>query len=33
MFVVVGRDINRAVKAADMVSDHIALGVDITPGH
>src|SRR5699024_9763689 len=22
-----GRDINRAVKAADMVSDHIALGV------
>lgn len=26
--VVEGRDINRAVKAADMVSDHIALGVD-----
>ena len=25
-----GRDINRAVKAADMVSDHIALGVDET---
>lgn len=25
--VVEGRDINRAVKAADMVSDHIALGV------
>ncbi|WP_331235642.1 DNA polymerase sliding clamp [Natronorarus salvus] len=23
-----GRDVNRAVKAADMVSDHIALGVD-----
>ncbi|WP_435334177.1 DNA polymerase sliding clamp [Haloarchaeobius sp. TZWWS8] len=23
-----GKDINRAVKAADMVSDHIALGVD-----
>ncbi|MFB6170381.1 MAG: DNA polymerase sliding clamp, partial [Haloarculaceae archaeon] len=23
-----GRDINRAVTAADMVSDHIALGVD-----
>ena len=26
--VVEGRDINRAVKAADMVSDHIALGVN-----
>lgn len=26
--VIEGRDINRAVKAADMVSDHIALGVD-----
>jgi len=26
--VVEGRDIDRAVKAADMVSDHIALGVD-----
>jgi proliferating cell nuclear antigen len=26
--VVEGRDINRAVKAADMVSDHIALGVE-----
>ncbi len=26
--VVEGRDVNRAVKAADMVSDHIALGVD-----
>jgi proliferating cell nuclear antigen len=26
--VVEGADINRAVKAADMVSDHIALGVD-----
>ncbi|PSP89526.1 DNA polymerase sliding clamp [Halobacteriales archaeon QS_4_69_34] len=26
--VVEGRDINRAVTAADMVSDHIALGVD-----
>jgi proliferating cell nuclear antigen len=25
-----GRDIDRAVKAADMVSDHIALGVDAT---
>ena len=24
-----GRDIDRAVKAADMVSDHIALGVDV----
>ena len=24
-----GRDVNRAVKAADMVSDHIALGVDV----
>ncbi|WP_435348374.1 DNA polymerase sliding clamp [Haloarchaeobius sp. HRN-SO-5] len=23
-----GRDVNRAVKASDMVSDHIALGVD-----
>ncbi|WP_254766091.1 DNA polymerase sliding clamp [Salinilacihabitans rarus] len=23
-----GKDVNRAVKAADMVSDHIALGVD-----
>ncbi|MFC6837112.1 DNA polymerase sliding clamp [Halomarina ordinaria] len=27
--VVEGRDIDRAVKAADMVSDHIALGVDV----
>lgn len=26
--VVEGRDINRAVTAADMVSDHVALGVD-----
>ncbi len=26
--VIEGRDIDRAVKAADMVSDHIALGVD-----
>jgi proliferating cell nuclear antigen len=26
--VIEGRDINRAVTAADMVSDHIALGVD-----
>ncbi len=26
--IVEGSDINRAVKAADMVSDHIALGVD-----
>ncbi|MFC7155914.1 DNA polymerase sliding clamp [Halomarina halobia] len=26
--VVEGRDVDRAVKAADMVSDHIALGVD-----
>jgi proliferating cell nuclear antigen len=25
-----GRDIDRAVKASDMVSDHIALGVDAT---
>lgn len=28
MVVIEGRDIDRAVKAADMVSDHIALGVD-----
>src|SRR6056297_2831657 len=28
--VIEGRDINRAVTAADMVSDHIALGVDAT---
>ncbi|WP_267641583.1 DNA polymerase sliding clamp [Haloarchaeobius amylolyticus] len=27
-----GKDINRAVKAADMVSDHIALGVDSDAG-
>ncbi|WP_254832519.1 DNA polymerase sliding clamp [Haloglomus salinum] len=27
--VVEGKDIDRAVKAADMVSDHIALGVDV----
>ena len=27
--VVEGQDIDRAVKAADMVSDHIALGVDV----
>ncbi|WP_439028227.1 DNA polymerase sliding clamp [Haloarchaeobius sp. DT45] len=27
-----GKDINRAVKAADMVSDHIALGVDADAG-
>ncbi|WP_435359809.1 DNA polymerase sliding clamp [Haloarchaeobius sp. DFWS5] len=27
-----GKDINRAVKAADMVSDHIALGVDPDAG-
>ena len=26
--VVEGKDVNRAVRAADMVSDHIALGVD-----
>ncbi|MFC4405067.1 DNA polymerase sliding clamp [Haloarchaeobius iranensis] len=26
--VIEGKDINRAVKASDMVSDHIALGVD-----
>jgi proliferating cell nuclear antigen len=26
--IIEGRDIDRAVKAADMVSDHIALGVD-----
>ncbi|MFT4889166.1 MAG: proliferating cell nuclear antigen [Halobacteriales archaeon] len=28
-----GRDVNRAVTAADMVSDHIALGVDDTDEH
>jgi proliferating cell nuclear antigen len=28
LIVLEGRDIDRAVKAADMVSDHIALGVD-----
>ncbi|MCL9812350.1 DNA polymerase sliding clamp [Natranaeroarchaeum aerophilus] len=28
--VIEGKDIDRAVKAADMVSDHIALGVDAT---
>jgi proliferating cell nuclear antigen len=28
-----GRDIDRAVKAADMVSDHIALGVDAEEEH
>jgi proliferating cell nuclear antigen len=28
LVVIEGRDIDRAVKAADMVSDHIALGVD-----
>lgn len=27
--VVEGRDIDRAIRAADMVSDHIALGVDV----
>jgi len=31
--VVEGRDIDRAVKAADMVSDHIALGVDADEEH
>jgi proliferating cell nuclear antigen len=30
--VIEGRDIDRAVKAADMVSDHIALGVDAEGG-
>jgi proliferating cell nuclear antigen len=28
-----GRDIDRAVTAADMVSDHIALGVDVEDEH
>jgi proliferating cell nuclear antigen len=28
-----GRDVNRAVTAADMVSDHIALGVDDNDDH
>ncbi|WP_255198167.1 DNA polymerase sliding clamp [Halorarius litoreus] len=28
--IIEGKDIGRAVKAADMVSDHIALGVDAT---
>jgi len=31
--VIEGADISRAVKAADMVSDHIALGVDATEEH
>ena len=31
--VVEGRDIDRAVRAADMVSDHIALGVDVGAEH
>jgi proliferating cell nuclear antigen len=31
--VVEGRDINRAVTAADMVSDHVALGVDTEAEH
>jgi proliferating cell nuclear antigen len=31
--VIEGADISRAVKAADMVSDHIALGVDDTAEH
>jgi proliferating cell nuclear antigen len=31
--VVEGRDINRAVTAADMVSDHVALGVDTEEEH
>ncbi|QDX40127.1 DNA polymerase sliding clamp [Salarchaeum sp. JOR-1] len=30
--VIEGRDLDRAVRAADMVSDHIALGVDETTG-
>jgi proliferating cell nuclear antigen len=31
--VIEGRDIDRAVRAADMVSDHIALGVDTEAEH